>query len=273
MSKYFSRDLIMLIVMIVIFGIMYMIATWSQNHPWCVGRDKYICKALTHMKSHLGGKSQGTFTKGDTMKVSWGIYNDTYQYTYVVNAKEVMQVIGTQDNIYIRDYSDNRWWKQPIKQVEQYSIQLPFEPQSYIQKIATILLDKKTLYTFKKVTTCQEKTCRNYHVTNKSIGVDMDVSIDTKKNTLIAFEIENSGTVESVTVQYDHLTQINPPTDRIKIASSTQNIFLDMLYQLQPKKNEVPYYVELIEQQRKRAEEQGDATDVPRYVAPEPTTP
>jgi hypothetical protein len=272
MSKSSYRDLLILTIMIVLFGAIYMAATWSQSRPWCVGRDKEICKMLTHLKSHLTSSSQGDYSNNDSMSVTWGIQENSYQFTYLINKDEVMRVIGTEDMMYVRDYADNRWWKQPVKLVEQYNIQLPFEPQPYTQHILEVLLDKNTTYTATQAKTCSARNCVQYQVINKNAGLEMIISIDREENVLKAIEVKKGGVTEMVTVQFEQLDLIEVPKTDIKIASSNQNIFLDMVYQLEPQKERVPTYVDLIEKQREQAEQNGEVQGAPKYIAPEPTT-
>lgn len=271
MSKHSYRDLILLVIMIIILGVMYIGATWSQSRPWCVGRDENVCKMLTHIKSHLNSASQGTY-KDSTMNAFWSIYEDTYEFTYFVNKEEVMHVIGTKDIMYVRDYTDNRWWKQSTKLVEQYNIQLPFEPQSYVQHVTNMLFNEHTTYTATQAKTCPARNCWQYKVINKKVGLEMIISIDKEENSLAAFEVKNAGITETVTVQYDQLDLIELPTTDIKIASSNQNIFLDMAYQADPKKNIVPDFVDSFEEQRVQSEQRGESIGAPRYVDLKPTS-
>ena len=271
MSKSSYRDLILLVIMIVILGAMYAASTWSQNRPWCVGRDENICKMLTHMKSHLTSASQGTYSDNDNINVLWGVYEGAYEFSYLVNKEEVMHVIGVEDTMYIRDYTDNRWWKQPAKLVEQYNVQLPFEPKWYTQHILEEFIDANTTYTATQATTCSVRNCWEYHVMNKNTGLEMIISIDKEAYALVAFEVRNAGEEEKVTVQYKELDPIEVPATEIKIASSNQNIFLDMTYQLDPRIDTVPDYVDLIEQQRQQAEQRGESNGAPQYIDLRPT--
>lgn len=268
MSESLKRNLVFLLVMIAILVGMYSIATWSDKRSWCENRDEYICSMLTHVKSHLPTAAQGTYTNSDNINAVWSAHEDNYEFTYLVNKKEVMRVIGTEDTMYVQDYSDNRWWKQPNKLVEQYNIKLPFDPQSYTQYLTDVLLDESTTYTPIQATTCLVQNCKQYLAINKNAGLELTLNINREDNTLTSISTNSAGSTETITIEYDELDSIEVPTTDIKIASSNQNIFLDLIYNLQPKIETTPDFVEQFEQQREQAERSGEADEFPNYIPP-----
>ncbi|MDA1317292.1 MAG: hypothetical protein O3B87_04690 [bacterium] len=273
MSESLKRNGVILIIMIGIFVGMYRISTWSNQYSWCANRDEYICNMLTHTRLHLPTASGGTYENSDHINAVWSVHEDNYELTYLVNKKEVMHIIGADETLYIYDYSDKRWWKQPIKEVEQYNVKLPFEPASYTQYITDALLDEKTIYTPIQVTNCLVSDCMQYHGVNKNVGLDLTISISKKDNKLMGINSKKAGSSDTVTIRYDDLNTIEVPKTDIKIASSNQNILLDLIYKLQPTIETTPDYVEFIEQQRVQAEQSGEADGSPKYLSPTPAVP
>lgn len=160
-------------------------------------RKHFVAQANVNAIRMLS-QSSGKGTK-DTME--YQIKGDSFYYRMKSEdaGKEVSHIISIGDTTYVKDYADNKWWKQTVKPEEMTPDEKPVTPDDLKQEY---MKEDPALYKSQGEETCGSLTCHKYEQTFKDSPGVRTFWFDTKKFLL---RKEQSGYGEFTnTVEYSY---------------------------------------------------------------------
>ncbi|MCL5093834.1 MAG: hypothetical protein M1355_01775 [Patescibacteria group bacterium] len=190
----------------------------------CKYKDATICRHLYNLKEikYMSAKSAMTDKSGKKSEYAYDMNGDRYHTIATENGKEIFNTIAIADKVYMKDYSDNKWWmSKNNKDVEKNFDE--FEPDYQVEEN-----DTKTQIAYKYIG--KEKVngvnCYKYQVSdpnNKDMTEDL-IWFDTKDYLLRKMSSKDKdGNTYEETFSYNKV-EINEPSP-VKEATSQ----LDML--------------------------------------------
>jgi len=135
-----------LIVLIVMSGIWAFRVVWVNR---CQEDDIRICALMSQLQVDEATKLAGTYSEFlDTIpiySVEWAIDGSSQELRKIEEEQETMHLIYSKDAVYLRDYTDKKWWKQQSELVEKFEIKLPFDPAIFFGNIISDIQIHKPL--------------------------------------------------------------------------------------------------------------------------------
>ncbi len=193
--------------------------------------------------------------EGETLTINWEKEDEKSSIKIHKSNEEILHTILASRYVYIKDFADNKWWREQKNTVANALLELPFNPENYFVELTTIIQDKENVYSFIEETICGDEQCYRYRITNtKQLeNEQFFVFFSTKDFKLRSVFKVKDEVSEQMDINYDK-TVIQEP-EEIKIVSSGRNIFLEYT-ELRDKEEPKNYeYLQQFQQQRLESEE------------------
>ncbi|QQS44574.1 hypothetical protein IPM65_03170 [Candidatus Roizmanbacteria bacterium] len=259
---------------VLVSGVFITFQVAKTNSMFCKYKDPYICGFFSHITGGSLKKLQGEYVEShqniQVYHADWKLSGDEQEMLYKDDVSEQMHVIMVDEKVYLKDYTDGRWWEQSIETLEEYETKLPFEPSVFIGNLKSYFENEDNNIYFIQEDICGADSCRKYALSLREN--------DVKK---VYFYIsEKDSTLKKVQVQTDSLHQelsilnrepkIEKPEHDVKVAKAGENIFVENFLQRTQQSRKTPDYVKEFEQIRLQ-EEDIDLLGLPEYVNDEAT--
>lgn len=261
---------------ILIFGGAYITIRFAKtNSVFCKYEDPYLCNFMADMESGYGQKVEGNYIEShqdiQVYQVAWKLSGDDQEMLYKDAVSEQMHVIMVDKKVYLKDYSDGRWWEQPITTMNQYETQLPFEPGVFMGNLKSYFANENNNIYFIKEDVCGSDTCRNYALALQDNDTKKILFfLSEKDKSLKKIIIDTEDMIQELTIQAQD-PKIAKPQNDVKIAKSGENIFVENFLQRSQQSRKTPDYVKEFENIR-LMEEDSIPTGIPEYVNPTAST-
>lgn len=222
----------------------------------CVYTDTIVCQFLRANKKIAEKNMQGTFEINAEvpLEVNWSKEKNMSVIRVQKEEEEILYTIIAPRYVYIKDYADNKWWREQKNTVENALSELPFNPELYFNNLQNLLTKENNIYRFVEETTCDEIECYRYQVTypEQPDGEQLFIFFSKDSYTLISvFKAFESGT-QTLSITYAH-ESVTEPTD-IKVVSSGRNIFMEYTQLRDTKKTKNFEYLQQFQEDRMSAE-------------------
>lgn len=209
------------------------------------------------MNTKMGGTYTSNQTDDVSLQIEWQKSADVSTIKIDRNENEILDAIIGPRYVYIKDYADNKWWREQKNIVENSLVELPFNPELFFTKLQTMLNNEETAYTYIEDIACGDEQCHRYQVTsaNQKEGEQLFVFFSTTDFKLRSiFMVEDTSTGE-LNVVHKEVSIIEP--ENIKIVSSGRNIFAEYI-ELKDKEEQKNFeYLQQFQQQRLESEGTG----------------
>lgn len=228
----------------------------------CPQNDTRICQFLQKNKNISTQEMKGSYLSNQEDKtelvVQWQKKDELSSIQIQKDEEEILHTIVTSQYVFLKDYVDNKWWREQKNTVENSLIELPFNPELFFASIQELIRNNNTTYTFIEDISCGDEVCHRYQVIypEQSEGEQLFIFFSTADFKLKSiFTVGNQGTGK-LDIIYEELNIVEP-TD-IKIVSSGRNIFTEYI---ELRNKEVPKDFEYLREfQQQRLESEGSST-------------
>lgn len=269
MSGISKRLILSVFVVFIVGGVIFITVNVVKTQSFfCKYDDPYLCAFISTIAGGKLNKLEGQYVEShqniQVYRADWKLSGDNQEMLYKDDVSEQMHVLVVNDTVYLKDYSDGRWWEQPIETMEEYETQLPFEPSVFIANLRTYFEGEKNNIYFIKEDVCGADTCRKYALALQ----------DNDMKKIFFYLSEKDKSLKKVEVQKEELNQelnilgndpkIEKPTHDVKIAKAGENIFVENFLQRSRQSKKTPDYVREFEQMRIQ-EEDTVPIDLPEY--------
>lgn len=258
-----SQKLVIFLIIASLLGLSFIFINRILNGS-CNIEDKKVCSFLQSNKKIDTTNMKGQFiskqnqAQNSELDVNWEKGQNNSHISINKQKDEILQAILSDKYVYIKDYSDGKWWREQKDVVSNSISELPFNPELYFTKLMEQLNKEDNTYTFVEETSCGQDSCYRYQVTNPTQAEkdQLFIFFDTRDYKLKSvFQVSDISTGE-LHVTYEDI-QISEPTD-YKIVSSGRNIFMEYL---DLKEKEKPKNFEYLKQfQQQRIQSEGTST-------------
>ena len=198
-----------------------------RNHR-CIQADQKYCEFLATLSDKTFEHTHGMFTTQKGVKetyVTWMMNGQNKQIRVLTNNTETMNMIATQDQVYVKDYRDGLWWNQTKADMKQYIVELEFDPEIFLGSVVERLKNPKTQIQRLKEVSCGAEQCVRYQVTNNRQANAEYIDINRGSNQLARYVGQYGEDTIAFDVQYEAMDITIPIM--IKPAAKGQNIFLE----------------------------------------------
>lgn len=224
----------------------------------CMQTDQTICRFLENYKNMSERPMQGMYTvtnqnDDSTYTITWQKHKDSRLISATQEGKPILEAVILKESVYLKDYSDNKWWKQSVSDTTFNESYLPFDPYRYFIELDPILFDPQTNYTVIGETKCSDKNCLRYQVTSPKQSKDLQrfIYVTSDNELYIVVDVDSSSSHETKMAASNE--SIYEPKE-IKVPSKDQNIFLDYLSQQEKERQKQLEYLKEFQSQREKAE-------------------
>jgi len=243
----------------------------STNSFACEFEDEKFCVFLKKLDSdhmvNISGKYTEDYSGNTITQVNWILNKDSQALKYYQKGKEEMSLLIFNDYIYLKDYTDGRWWQQSKKDAALFSTKLPFEPSVFFANLNTQLKDPENSITFAGQDICLVETCNLYNIKSSDAEKITKLYLSETQGVLKKIEIVEGETVQTITIEKSE-QKIERPDKDVKVAKAKDNIFLNNFLERSQMENKKPQYLQEFEKARLQVEESGDLSGAPKYVDP-----
>lgn len=190
-------------------------------NPNCKLNDPDLCKYMNQalssdfMKSGFSGRSITVDAKGQKSESLWEMAGEgKSRFVTSRNGKEESNIIMIDGATYMKDYTDNSWFKYPASESSEGKSNFSVDEIKKNMKIDTEDIEDKTKYEKMGNVPCEDLTCIEYKVTTEFAGEAMVqyMYIDTKEYLLRKMKVDDKlgGSTETL-FSYKPVT-INVPS-------------------------------------------------------------
>lgn len=208
----------------------YFITTNRNGSVFCSYTDPLLCDFLSNVTSETLIETAGTYEEFFENKkisaVSWSLQKDGFEIVHKDPQEEQMHFIKKNDSIYLKDYTDNKWWKQSTKDSASFDYKLPFDPSLFQKNIISYVNNKDLKIEYRGEDICLGEECSVYEFINNSgqaSGTKLYISKDSSRIRRVIFEVD--GVVQDINIFIKN-AQFEAPKDNLKTADKSTNIFL-----------------------------------------------
>lgn len=204
-----------------------LIIVFTRNR--CIHPDLRVCRALGQFEREQFRHAQGTYSQISpelTLKSDWKLSVPRKQIVLMDQKEETFHMVSTDRDLYVKDYSEEAWWKVPKEEFERYSVNLPFDPEQYLSFLKTRLMEPGVSFTAPRDVACGSSRCVRFVVSPQDRGNDTEyIDIDANNNKITRY-IWQSEESERVFVLLYQKQDIALPT-HTKTPETGVNVFLE----------------------------------------------
>lgn len=202
-----------------------------KNNEKCSYQDKIICKFFSKSKNHFQNDfSAILISQADDKEIKeiWRKQDNVQELLQYSDKKEIFDILFTEKELYVKDITDNHWWKQTVPQKNSIEKQLP-EHLNIAQKIQTqwqqfYLIAQKLNYKQIGKEPCLEEVCYKYQIIRSEVSdmtellfINPDFSLHKVRH-----EYPDGTTKELL---YEKIKDYPKAPEKIKTTVPSQNIF------------------------------------------------
>lgn len=224
----------------------------------CSQTDPQVCRFLNNYKYMSKNAMKGMYmvkneNDESSRTISWEKYAGKRAVSVVQEEESILDVIILKDYIYLKDYSDNIWWKQKISDTPFSESYLPFDPYLFFTEFDSILFDPGTVFTRIGEITCGDTKCIRYKIISPNLSKDLQRFIYVTSDSSISTILDvNSASSHEIKLSSSSNLISEPRTTKIPAADT--NIFLDYLTKRQQEKEKKLEYLKQFQTEREKAE-------------------
>jgi len=260
---------IIIIIVLLIGGVILGFFGYAKWTIRCQEDDARICTLLDQLAIDNSTQYHGTYTEihktVPLFTIDWAIDKSSQEILKKETSDETMHLIIADDSVFLKDYSDNYWWKQSMQVVEKYDIKLPFDPTIFFNNLVKDIQDPQTSLSYTRQDVCGAKTCYVMSL-KKENWQTTDFYVDEATDRLQQIVIISSDIEQKITFEYVDF-QIEVPSSNVKTASANQNIFFENFLQQSSMQKQKPEYIQEFEKTLQQLEQEGG----PEFIV-SPTT-
>ena len=245
-----SRILIILISLIfvlltILFGIRY------YQNTRCLYTDKKICAFTKNLYRETFSSVSGTNILSNKSNIEQQFKFNNKKGSLVIssNTKPLIDIIETDEYVYLKKSSESTWYRQTAIHAESYSYKRPSSMRDYLFELKKWFLKSAGKFKYVKKTICNDEVCYEYQV--KGDNFESSLYID-EGGKLSRFIVKYPTYTETLTLNYVK-TSIEEPSEYTQ--KGNENIFLLILKEVD---NSTPYYQYLQEFEIQRQQSEGN---------------
>lgn len=228
----------------------------------CQYDDVYVCTFIRENRDlsqqNLEGISTIDFKNDGELDIKWEKTKEISTLQISKNNEEILHAILSNRYVYIKDYADNKWWREQKNTVANAIVELPFNPEVYIPEIVAKITKESNQFTYIEESACGEEVCYRYQIVNTELNDEEQLFVFFSKDNFklkSVFEVTADST-KKINIGYSDVTIQEP--EEIKIVSSGRNIFLEYT---ELKDKDEPKNFEYLQQfQKQRMQSEGNST-------------
>lgn len=252
-----NRKIIIIVLLIGgIFSGFYGYSKWVNR---CQEDDVRICTLLKQLEINSSPQHHGTYAEIHKtiplFTIDWAIDKSSQEILKKEASDETMHLIIADDTVFLKDYSDNYWWKQSAQVVEKFDIKLPFDPTTFFNNLAKDIQDPQTSLSYTRQDVCGAKTCYVMSMKKENMQTT-DFYIDEVNDQIQQIIISASDIEQKIIFEYEDF-QIEIPNSNVKTASANQNIFFENFLQQSSMQKQKPEYIQEFEKTQLELEQEG----------------
>jgi hypothetical protein len=224
----------------------------------CSQSDPQVCRFLNNYRSMSRQSIKGMYTiqkdnDESTHTISWKKDAERRAISVVQDEESILETVILTDYIYLKDYSDNSWWKQKISDTPTNESYLPFDPYNFFKEFDSIVFDAQTTFTRIGEIGCGEEKCIRYKVSSPNQSKDLQrfIYVTSDFNISTILDADNTSSHE---IKVSPSTELIVEPETTKIPPVDKNIFLDYLIKRQEEKEKKFEYVKQFQTEREKAE-------------------
>jgi len=250
---------IIIIIVLLIGGVFLGFFGYTKWTNRCQEDDARICTLLDQLVIDSSTQHHGTYTEIHKtiplFTIEWAIEGSSQEILKKESSDETMHLIIADDAVFLKDYSDNYWWKQSVQDVDKFDITLPFDPTIFFNNLVKDIQDPQTSLSYTHQDLCGARTC--YVMTLKKDNMQItDFYIDEKSEQIQQIIISSSDIEQKILFDYEDF-QIEIPHSSVKAASANQNIFFENFLQQSSIQKQKPDYIQEFEKAQQQLEQEG----------------
>jgi len=248
-----------IIIVLLIAGIVSGFYGYSKWANRCQEDDVRICTLLKQLEINSYTQHQGTYAEIHKtiplFTIDWAIDKSSQEILKKEASDETMHLIIADDTIFLKDYSDNYWWKQSAQVVETFDIKLPFDPTTFFNNLVKDIQDPQTSLSYTHQDVCGAKTCYVMSMKKENMQTT-DFYIDEVTDQIQQIIISASDIEQKIIFEYEDF-QIEIPNANVKNATANQNIFFENFLQQSSMQKQKPEYIQEFEKTQLELEQEG----------------
>lgn len=224
----------------------------------CAQTDPAVCKFLENY-SHMSKRPmEGLYTvmnqnDESTNIIFWQKDNNNRAISAIQEGETILEAVISEDYLYLKDYTDNKWWKQKITNTPLSESYLPFDPYRYFIELEPILFDPQTIYTFIGKAKCGDADCIRYKVTSPKSSKDLQRFIYVTSDNQISIVVD-ANTSSSHEIKMSFSNKLISEPQETKIATEDTNIFLDYVTRREKEREKKLEYLKEFQSVREKVE-------------------
>jgi len=246
-----TRRVTLFLAFAAIFIASFYIFRGQNSQMFCSYTDPLICDFLSKIKDRglngFSGTYEETFNGKKNSVVTWSLQGKDMEIIHKNPVEEQMHFILKGEKVYLRDYKDQRWWEQSLREMEKYKNQLPFDPMVFQNNFKEMLLDENLKITQEKEDICLGEECVKYFFVDQN-GQRLKTTFYVSKATALLRRVEEDAEVVTEISFFTDKKDILPPDLNIKKAPTGTNIFLMNFLERSEKIQDKPDYIKEIEE-------------------------
>lgn len=222
----------------------------------CSQDDEKYCAFLRTLDEETFEHTHGIFLTQQGAKESqviWILADENKQIRVVSGTTETMNMIATEEQVYVKDYRDGLWWVQSRKDIEQYVVSLEFDPETFLTSVIHRLKDPNVRIRQLDTVPCGSAQCLRFNIGTKLETSSEYIDVEKGSNRLARYVGKRGEDTIAFNVHYETMAIAIP--DNTKPAEKGQNIFLEQsLFTPEDVPAENLEYVQQFEQEMKETE-------------------
>lgn len=227
----------------------------------CPQDDVRICSFIQTNREITKEEMNGSYIVNQDdaeLSISWQKKEKLSSVQINKSENEILNTIIDPRYVYIKDESDNKWWREQRNTVLNALNELPFNPELFFTSFESIIKEPSTQYMYIEDRECGDEQCHRYKVTypEQTEKDQMFIYFSTTDFKLRSVFLVEDKTTEELDITYS--TNPIAVPQNIKIVSSGRNIFTEYI-ELRDKE-EVKDYEYLRQFQQERMESEGSST-------------
>lgn len=244
---------------LVIVGVFLVVFRYQSLVHRCQEDDVRVCSLMDQLELDSSTRLHGTYTEShqsaQLFTIQWAVDKSFREIIKTEANTETMHLIYADAVVYLRDYSDDKWWKQSTNVVDTFDITLPFDPTTFFNNLVKDIQDPQNSLSYTHQDACGTKMC--YVLTMKKANAQTaQFFLDEATDQLQQIVIASSDIEQKVVLDYKEF-KVKVPIENIKIASENQNIFFENFLQQSSAEKQKPKYIEEFEKVQSQIEQNG----------------
>ena len=257
MSSNRQLNVILLLIIASLIGIAVLFVRKTVSFE-CDQTDPQVCRFLDNYKK-MSKRMQGMYTvqstnDESTQAITWQLDNENRSITATQKEETILEAVIMKEYVYLKDYTDNKWWKQKIADSQLIESSLPFDPYNYFKELELILLNPQTTYTLIGDVKCGNKNCIRYQISTQQQSEDLQRFIYITTPDFKPYIVIDANSSSSHEIKMANSDKYISEPEMTKIPQPDKNIFLDYLSRREKEREKKLDYLKQFQTEREKAE-------------------